>query len=224
MRRGWNKVDVHPTSLSPCLPFSLSPCLLVSSACRPLVAKDGGRPVGVGHGVERDVADELVADHRHRHALEAQAGQGPLLRHAVGQAGLVVALHRSTAGWFVSVRPADRAARTCNGPVTGATYRSPCPVCPAAAGCRRIPGWRRPAPSSTTWPRRRPPGRPLRRTDVHSIEFEAHGSSSSETGWVNGRIISQRTGCENRTGIPPPAPIPSVRSPREQGSLLAPKQ
>jgi len=35
------------------------------------VAENGGGTVGIGNGIERSVADEFIAEHRHHEALEA---------------------------------------------------------------------------------------------------------------------------------------------------------
>src|SRR5262249_28157926 len=51
----------------------------------PEVGEDLGRPVGVADGVEGGVADELVAEHRHGQAVQADPGHRPLLGQAVGQ-------------------------------------------------------------------------------------------------------------------------------------------
>src|SRR5262249_2399617 len=54
------------------------------------VGEDLGRPIGVGDRIERDVADELLAEHAHRQAAEGDVGELPLLRDAMTEARLVV--------------------------------------------------------------------------------------------------------------------------------------
>src|SRR5205085_7750757 len=56
------------------------------------VGEDGGGAVGVVGVVEGGVANEFLTDDGHGQTLEADAGQGPGVGEAVGQAGPVVAL------------------------------------------------------------------------------------------------------------------------------------